>query len=88
MYDFNDLVEENEMSFSCSMNLEKRTAYGLLVGKPEKRRSLERARCRWVDNITMDLGRIVRGGVDCITLAQDSNKWRAVLNAAINLQVP
>jgi hypothetical protein len=46
------------MGGSCSTNGEKRNAYRLLVGKPEGRRPLGRPRCRWVDNITMNVGEV------------------------------
>jgi hypothetical protein len=46
------------MSGSCNTNGEKRDAYRLLMGKPEGRRPLGRPRCRWVDNIRMDLGEV------------------------------
>jgi hypothetical protein len=61
---------------------EKRNSYRLLVGKP-----LGRTRCRWVDNIRTDLGEIGSGGVDWIGLAQDRDKWRALVNVAMNLRV-
>jgi hypothetical protein len=67
---------------------EKRNAYRLLVGKPEGKRLLGRSRSRWVDNIKMDLLEIGWGGVDWIGLAQDRNKWRALVNAVMNLLVP
>jgi hypothetical protein len=67
---------------------EKRNAYRLLVGKPEGRIPLGRPRCRWVDNIKMDLLEIGWGGVDWIDLAQDRNKWRALVNVVMNLWVP
>jgi hypothetical protein len=67
---------------------EKGNAYRLLVGKPEGKRPLRRSRCRWVDNIKMNLLEIVWGGVDWIGLAQDRDKWRALVNAVMNLQVP
>jgi hypothetical protein len=66
----------------------KRTAYRLLVGKPEGKRTLGRTRHRWVDNIKMDLVEIGWGGVDWIGLTQDSDKWRALANSVINLRVP
>jgi hypothetical protein len=53
---------------------EKRNAYRLLVGKPEKKRPLGRPRCRWVDNIRMDLGEVGWGNVDWIGVAQDRNR--------------
>jgi hypothetical protein len=54
------------------------------VGKPEGKRSLGRPRRRWVDNIRMDLGE-VGWGDDWISLAKDRNRWRALLNAVMNL---
>jgi hypothetical protein len=67
---------------------EKRNAYRLLVGKPEGKRPLGRPRHRSVDNIRMDLGEMGWGDVDWIGLAQDRNKWRALVNSVLNLWVP
>jgi hypothetical protein len=67
---------------------EKRNMYRLLVGKPEGKRPLGRPRHRWADNIRMDLGEVGWGDVDWIGLAQDRNKWRAVVNLVLNLRVP
>jgi hypothetical protein len=67
---------------------EKRNAYRLLVGKPEGKRPLGRPRRRWVDNIKIDLLEIGWGGVDWIGFAQDREKWRALVNAVMNLRVP
>jgi hypothetical protein len=67
---------------------EKRNAYELLVAKPEGKSPLGRPRCRWVDNIKMDLLEIGWGDVDWIGLAQDRDKWRALVNAVVNLRVP
>jgi hypothetical protein len=67
---------------------EKRNAYRLLVGKPEGKRPLRRPRCRWVDNIGMDLGEVGWSDVDWIGLAQDRNRWRALVNSVLNLGVP
>jgi hypothetical protein len=66
---------------------EKRKAYRLLVGKPEGKRPLGRPRCRWVDNIRMDLGEVGSGDVDWIGLAKDRNRWRVLVNSVLNLQV-
>jgi hypothetical protein len=66
----------------------KRKAYRLLVGKPEEKRPLGRPRRRWVDNIMMDFGEVGWGDVDCIGLARDRNRWRAVVNSVLNLRVP
>jgi hypothetical protein len=67
---------------------EKRNAYRLLVGKPEVKRPLGRPRRMWVDNIRMDLEEVGWGDVDRIGLAQDRNRWRALVNAVMNLRVP
>jgi hypothetical protein len=85
---YNDLVEEDEMGRACRTNGGKRNAYMLLVGKPEFKRPLGRPRRRWVDNIKMDLGEVGWGDVDWIRLAQDRNKWRAVVKGVMNLGVP
>jgi hypothetical protein len=76
------------MDWLCSTNGEKRNAYRLLVGKPEGKRPLGRPRCRWVDNIRLDLGKVGWGDVDWIGLAQDRNRWRALVNSVFNLRVP
>jgi hypothetical protein len=68
------------------MNGEKRNMYRLLAGKPEGKRPQGRQRCRWVDNIKMDLVAIGWSGVDWIGLAQDREKWRALVNAVTNLR--
>jgi hypothetical protein len=67
---------------------EKRNAYRLLAGKPEEKRPLGRSRRRWADNIKIDRLEIGWGGVDWIGLVQDRDKWRALVNAVMNLRVP
>jgi hypothetical protein len=67
---------------------EKRNAYRLLVRKPEGKRPLGRPRRRWVDNIRIDLGEVGWGDVDWIGLAQDRNRWKALVNSVLNLRVP
>jgi hypothetical protein len=76
------------MGGPCSTKGEKRNAYRLMVGKPEGKRPLGRPRRRWVDNIRMDVGEVRWGNVDWIGLAQDRNRWRAVVNSVLNLRVP
>jgi hypothetical protein len=66
---------------------ENRNVYRLLVGKPEGKRPLGRPRHRWVDNIRMDFGEVGWGDVDWIDLAQDRNRWRALVNLVLNLRV-
>jgi hypothetical protein len=65
----------------------KRNEYMLLVGKPEGKRPLGRPRRRWVDNIRMDLGEVRWGDVDWNGLTQDRNRWRALVNSVLNLQI-
>jgi hypothetical protein len=67
---------------------EKRNAYRLLVRKPEGKIPLGRPICRWMDYIRLDLGEVCWGGVDLIGLAQDRDKWRALVNSVLNLRVP
>jgi hypothetical protein len=67
---------------------EKWNAYRLFSRKPEGKRLLGRTRHRWVDNIRMDLGEVGWGDVDWIDLAQDRDRWRSLVNAAMNLQAP
>jgi hypothetical protein len=72
----------------CFYNIIDNLLYRLLVGKPEGKRPLGRPRRSWVDNIKMDLLEIGWGGVDWIGLAQDRDKWRALVNAVMNHRVP
>jgi len=67
---------------------EMRGVYRVLVGKPEGKRALGRFMRRWVDNIRMDLQEVGCGYVDWIELAQDRDRWRALVNAVMNLRVP
>jgi hypothetical protein len=65
----------------------RREVCKVLVGKPEGKRPLGRPRRRWEDGIGMDLGEIGLGGLDWIRLAQDRDRWRAVVSAVMNLRV-
>jgi hypothetical protein len=67
---------------------EVRGAYNILVGKSEGRRPLGRPRRRWEDNIKIDLREIGFGDVDWIHVAQDRDRWRALVNTMMNLRVP
>ena len=67
---------------------EERGVYRVLVGKSEGKRPLGRPRRRWVDNIRMDLQEVGCGYKDWIGRAQDRDRWRTLVSAVMNLQVP
>jgi len=70
------------------------SAYGgggvhrVLVGKPEGKRPLGRPGCRWEDNIKMDLQEVEGGCGDWMELAQDRERWRALVSTVMNFRVP
>jgi hypothetical protein len=66
----------------------KGIVYRLLVGKPEGKRSLGRPSHRWIDSIKMDILEVGLGVVDWIDQAQDRYRWRALVNAVMNLRCP
>ena len=65
-----------------------RGMYRVLVGKPEGKRPLGRPRHRWEDNVKMDLQEVGCGSMDWINVAQDRDRWQALVNVVMNLQVP
>ena len=67
---------------------EGRGVYRVLVGKPEGNRPLGRPRFRWEDNIKMDHQEVGGGCVDRMELAQDRDRWRALVSTVMNLRVP
>jgi len=66
---------------------ERRGEYRVLVGTSEGKRQLARPRRRWEDNIRLDFQEVGCGGTDWIELAQDKDRWRALVNAVMNLRV-
>jgi hypothetical protein len=62
--------------------------YRVLVGKSEGKRPLGNPRSRWAGNIKMDLQEVGWGGMDWIELAQDRDRWQALVNVVMNLQFP
>jgi hypothetical protein len=66
---------------------EERKVYKVLVGKPEGRRPFGRPRHRWEDGVRMDPREISLGAVDWIQLAEERDRWRAVVSAVMNLRV-
>jgi hypothetical protein len=67
---------------------ERRGVYRVFVWKHEGKRPLARPRHRWEDNIKMDLQEVGVGVMNCIELAQDTDRWRALVNALKNFWVP
>ena len=67
---------------------ERRGVYNVLVGNPQGKRPFWSPRRRWEDNIKMDLQEVGCGGMDWIELAQDRDRWRALVNEVMNLRIP
>jgi hypothetical protein len=67
---------------------EGRGVYSVLVGRPEGTRPLGRPRHRWGDNVRMDLQEVGCGCDEWTGLAQDRDRWRALVSAVRNLRVP
>jgi hypothetical protein len=67
---------------------ERRSKNRVLVGKPEDKRPLGRPRCRWENNMKIDLYEVGCGGMDWIELIQGRDRWGALVTAVMNLQVP
>ena len=67
---------------------EGRGVHKVLVGKPEGKKSLGRQRRRWEDNIKTDLEEVGRGCGDWTGLAQDRDRWQALVSTVMNFRVP
>ena len=67
---------------------EGRSVHRVVVGKPEGKRPLERPRRRWEDNIKTDLQEVGGGYGDWMELAQDRERWRALVSTVMNFRVP
>ena len=75
------------MGWACDTN-EGRGVHKVLVVKPEGKRPLGRPRHRWEDNIKMDFQEVGRGRGDWMELAQDRDRWRALVSTVMNFRVP
>ena len=76
------------MGGTCSTYGERRGTYRVLVVKPENKGLFGKPRLRWEDNIKTDLQEVERGCMDCIDLAEDRDRWWALVNAITNFRVP
>ena len=81
-------IEKNEMDRACARMGEGRGVHRFLVGKPEGKRQLDRPRRRWKDNIKMDLQEVGGSCGDWMELAQDRDRWRALVSTVRNIRVP
>jgi hypothetical protein len=82
------VIKKNEIDGSRSTYGDRRGAYMVLVGRTEDRRQLGRQWHRWEDKLKIDLQEVEWGAMDWIALAQDRDRWRALVNAVMNLRVP
>jgi len=76
------------MGGACGAYGEGRGVHKVLVRKPDGKRPLGRPRRRWEDNIKMDLQELGGGCEDWMELAQDRDRWRALVSAVMNFRVP
>jgi len=86
---FGNQIKKNELGGACgTYGGEEDVCTGFWCGKPERKRPLRRPRRRWEDNVGMDLQKAGCRGLDWIELNQDRDRWRALVNAVMNLRVP
>jgi hypothetical protein len=88
LINFQNLMLISEMGGACSAYGEEERVDRVLVGKPEGRRPLGRPRRIWENNIKTDIPEVGWGCADWIGLAQDRDRWRALVSAVMNLRVP
>jgi len=82
-------IEKNEMGGACgAYGGGERGVYSVLVGKPAGKRPLGRPRRRWEDNIKTDLQEVGEGFGEWMEMAQDRERWRAVVSTVMNFRVP
>ena len=82
-----DKIEKNEKGGAWIMYGERTDVYRIFVGKPEGKRLLGKPRHRWEYNNKMNIQEVGFGGMDWIDLAQDRDRWRALVNAVMNLRI-
>jgi len=80
-------IKDTEMGGALANMGERRVEYGVLVEKPEGNRPVRRLKRSWEDNIKMDLREVGWEGMDWIYLAQNRDRWRAFMNAVMNLRL-
>jgi len=76
------------MGWVCSTHGDRRGLYEVLFSNPEGNRSLGTLRRRWEDNIVTDVQEMECGVMDWISLSQDRERWRALVDAVMNLRAP
>jgi hypothetical protein len=81
-------MNEDEVGGTCGTHEDGRGVYRVLVGRPEGKKPLGRPRCRWHDNIKMDLRETGIVGTNWIQLALDRVQWQVCVNTVMSLRVP
>jgi hypothetical protein len=81
-------IEKTEMGWACGAYGKGRSVHRVFVGKPEGRIPLGKARCKWEDNIKMDLQEVGGYCGDWMERAQDRERWRALVSTVMDLWVP